>query len=123
LLSSAFPPLRTGLAGDAVQAGAAHSFTAVPTDFDGRVTLGIRYADADVASRVQEATLRLHRWTEDQGWRLLESAVDTSHNLVTGRAPEVGVYAAFTTTVETSGERTDDALPGAFLLHSAYPNP
>jgi len=98
ILSSPYPPIRTGLDPLSEQAGEIYSLSSYPAGtLLGSNSLIIRYADSDIHTQ-SEATLGLFRWNESlQKWESLCGFLDTEHNIVGANINSLGIYAAFTT--------------------------
>ncbi len=128
VVSSSYPPLRTGLPDDAVQAGEVHSVSVMPTGAAANATMLIRYDDADLmvsaGLRGDESSLRIFRWDGSQ-WTQVGGQPDTAQNTVYGQIADDGVYAAFTTAavLGIDDDPSADPLPYRFELSQNFPNP
>ena len=98
ILSSSYPPIRTGLDPLSEQAGEVYSLSSYPGGpLLGSNTLIIRYADSDLKTQ-SEATLEIFKWNESlQKWEELCGFIDTEHNIIGAAINSLGIYAAFTT--------------------------
>lgn len=127
--SSSYPPFRTGLDDNAIQAGRIHALSCYPSEIvSSGADLIIRYSDGDLDAYIglhgEESSLRIFRW-DNGSWSLVGGQPDTAQNTVYGTITETGVYAAFTTEVVTDveDEEQGEILPYRFELSQNYPNP
>ena len=98
ILSSPYPPIRTGLDPLSEQAGEIYSLSSYPSvALLGSNRIVIHYADSDVDSQF-EATLEIFKWNENlQKWQELCGFIDTDNNIVGASINSLGIYGAFTT--------------------------
>jgi FlgD Ig-like domain len=134
LLTTNYPPIRSGLTPNQLQAGkvgVVQVFPLAPTLL-GYNSLQIRYPEGSAESNgidsTLELTLRIHHWDDKAGeWTLVGGAVDTAQNEVSAQITELGTYALFTTDIQTGigdGAGEDGTvLPKIFEVHQNYPNP
>lgn len=127
VVSSDYPPDRTGLDSAAVQVGATHSLALLPAATPGGSSrVLIRYAESDLGGLAYflERSIRVFRWNESAArWVLMGGTVDTAFNEVSVRLTEAGTYAAFTTAGPTGLQEEEDGKPFGFGLEQNFPNP
>jgi hypothetical protein len=133
VLSSPYPPLRTGLDPLSEQAGEIFSLSSYPSGtLLGSNSLIIHYADSDLRSQ-PEATLEIFKWNESLlAWELLCGGfIDTVRNFVGTSIDSLGVYAAFTTGYlrgDANGDGLINVVDVVYLINYLFisgpaPNP
>ncbi len=135
VLATSYPPIRSGLSPNQIQAGKVGVVQTFPASAGlvGVNTLQIRYAEGSAESNgidsSLEMTLRVHHW-DDAGaqWTLVGGTVDTANNEVSVKIAELGTYALFTTDIQTDvgdGEHGEAGvtLPKQFVVNQNHPNP
>jgi len=97
ILSSSYPPIRTGLPPESEQAGEIYSLSSYPgIALLGSNTLILHYKENDLQTQ-PEATLEVFKWDEDlQTWEELCGFLDTEHNIIGANINSLGIYGAFT---------------------------
>ena len=97
ILSSSYPPIRTGLDPESEQGGEIYSLSSYPSvALLGSNNLIIRYADSDLLTQ-SEATLEVFKWNESlQKWEELCGFIDTENNIIGANINSLGIYGAFT---------------------------
>ncbi|MBD3331510.1 T9SS type A sorting domain-containing protein [candidate division GN15 bacterium] len=129
VMATRYPPLREGIAPDALQAGHVHHLDLYPqTDLGAESSLAIHYDDSDLAlaDSTAEALLSVFRWDRQIGqWLEQPSILDTALNLVTASLDQDGTYALFTVDTPTGidDDQGESPLPRGFRLEQNYPNP
>jgi FlgD Ig-like domain len=130
VVSSPFTIIRGPLNPLSVKAGQTHSLSVWPaTSLNGENSITINYNLSDFSgiagAFTNPLTLTVHHWNSASGrWEALISDVDTSATKVQARISEAGVYALFTSDIQTDVD--DDeivTLPKRFKVHQNYPNP
>ncbi|MFZ5979163.1 MAG: FlgD immunoglobulin-like domain containing protein [Candidatus Zixiibacteriota bacterium] len=128
MVSTPYPPVRTGLSDYAIQAGRIHMISYLPEGSSAEAALIIRYDDNDLKVTTQitgdESSLRIYKWTSNT-WLEVGGRADIIQNTVYGTITGDGVHAAFTTQIITDVEDNEygDVLPYRFELSQNYPNP
>jgi hypothetical protein len=126
VLSSPYPPIRTGLDQQSEQAGEIYSLSSYPSGtLLGSNSVVIHYANSDLHTQ-SEATLGLFKWNESlQQWEGLCGFVDTLNNVVGANIDSLGVYAAFTTGYlrgDANGDGVINVVDVVYLINYLFIN-
>ncbi len=130
VISSLFPTIRNTLDDKSIQIGPTYALSVYPsTTLQGENILVITYSenDSDTVSGAFNGpeTIKIHSWDDlTRRWNPIESEVDTVNNQVSAMVTETGVYALFTTDIQTDVD--DDelvTLPKRFRIQQNFPNP
>ncbi|KAA3631349.1 MAG: T9SS C-terminal target domain-containing protein [Calditrichaeota bacterium] len=130
VLSTNYPIMPGLLPSVSKQVSRAHSLSVYPnSEFNADARLSISYFNTilnnDTSLYENELSIHIHKWDMvAHDWVMLPTVLDTSYGIATASIDGPGIYAAFTTDVNTGVVISNtNVLPTTYTLSQNYPNP